>query len=361
MSAAPSTSVAAICIGLHLCGAVRDGRAEEPTEGRRAVERGVSAAARAIAPAVVRIEIGAGQQGGSALSGVVIDTQGHVVTNAAGVSSAQALSIVIEGGRWVPAHLRGSDPRSGVAVLVMDGAPPPQVQSARFGDSDLVEVGDWIVAIGRQSDATEAVSAGIISGRVHVTHPSPVSATVGAAAGALVTDVAIDAATSGGAIATLDGEVIALAGPERALPINQVRRVAQMLIADGETQYPYIGVLLTDVRDLETQERGRLGATPPPAGALVTRVVKGGPAAHAGLRLGDVITSVDNLETRVAAEVVDRVSYHAIGDRVMLGFVREGRERAVQVGVAALPPPSSRVSTNWVISAGAPSRMGGPQ
>ena len=126
-----------------------------------------------------------------------------------------------------------------------------------------------------------------------------------------------------------------------------------MILVRGEARYPYIGVLLVDESPAE--------------GAVVSRVVAGAPAARAGLRPGDVITAVDHLETHAAEEVVARVSDHDVGERVTIGFVRGGEARSIQVGLDALPPPSSataslpRVRTSWVISAGAPSRMGGPQ
>jgi S1-C subfamily serine protease len=95
---------------------------------------------------------------------------------------------------------------------------------------------------------------------------------------------------------------------------------------------------------------------------VVSRVVAGAPAARAGLRPGDVITAVDHLETHAADEVVARVSDHDVGEHVTIAFMRGGEPRSVQVGVDALPPPAvSRVRTSWLISAGAPSRIGGPQ
>ena len=114
---------------------------------------------------------------------------------------------------------------------------------------------------------------------------------------------------------------------------------------------------------------------PPDEGAVVSRVVAGAPAARAGLRAGDLITAIDNLEMHAAGEVLTRVSDHDVGERVTIGFVRGGEPRSVQVGLDALPAPASspalspawanpslpRVRTSWVISAGAPSRIGGPQ
>ena len=324
-------------------------------QGRARAESVLEVAARAAAPAVVGIEIVREGQPTSTASGVAIDTLGDVVTGADAVADARALRVVLSDARALPARLRGVDPHSGVAVVQLE-RPPRDLAVARFADSDLVEVGEPMLAIARRADGAPSIGRGLVNRRHREARATPISAAMGGR-DSFSTDLPLDAENSGGALVNRDGEVVALTVGTQDLPINRVRRVAQMILMRGEARYPYLGVLLID----ESAS----------AGAVVSRIVAGAPAARAGLRAGDVITAVDNLEMHAAAEVLQRVSDHDVGEQVTIGFVRGGEPRSVQVGLDALPPPASsrpwatpsspRVRTSWVISAGAPSRIGGPQ
>jgi len=163
----------------------------------------------------------------------------------------------------------------------------------------------------------------------------------------LQTDAAINPGNSGGPLVNLDGEVVGLAaliseGPGGsygyAVPINLVRRTATALIEVGHMPHPYIGVALRDVRELEPGERTRWGQIPE-RGALVSRIWRGAPAARAGLRPGDVITSLNNQDVPAAADVVDFVAGQDIGAHVVVGFVRQGLEKSVPLSLDELPSP----------------------
>lgn len=322
-------------------------------QGRARAESALEIAARAAAPAVVGIEIVREGQPTSTASGVAIDTLGDVVTGADAVAHARTLRVVLSDARALPARLRGVDLHSGVAVVQLE-RPPRDLPVARFADSDLVEVGEPMLAIVRRADGAPSIGRGLVNRRHREARATPISAAMGGR-DSFSTDLPLDAENPGGALVNLNGEVVALAVGAQGLPINRVRRVAQMILVRGEARYPYLGVLLVDESANE--------------GAVVSRVVAGAPAARAGLRAGDVITAVDNLEMHAAEEVLARVSDHDVGERVTIGFVRGGEPGSVEVGLAALPPPSRpwatpsspRVRTSWVISAGAPSRIGGPQ
>ena len=326
-------------------------------QGEARADSALDTAARAAAPAVVGIEIVRDGQPTSTASGVAIDTLGNVVTGADAVADARTLRVVLAGARALPARLRGADPQSGVAVVQLE-RPPRDLAVARFADSDLVAVGEPMLAIARRSDGAPSIGRGQVNRRDREPRATPISAAMGGR-DSFSTDVPLDVENPGGALVNRDGEVVALAVGAQGLPINRVRRVAQMIVARGEARYPYLGVLLVD--------------GPPDEGAVVSRVVAGAPAARAGLRAGDLITAVDNLEMHAAGEVLTRVSDHDVGERVIIGFLRGGEPRSVQVGLDALPAPASspspswakpslpRVRTSWVISAGAPSRIGGPQ
>jgi serine protease Do len=323
-------------------GATVTPRTAAPAEAR-ALSRAFSSSARAIGPSVVRIEARAATDvAGRALapievSGLIIDTAGNIVTLGEAVERATAVTVVLSDSRTFSARVLGTDPRIGGVGLIRLDQPPADLAAARFGDSDLAEVGEWTLAIGRPAGLDQAVSAGIIGGRWRAPILSSASAPEGS--GYFQTDATV-AGSAGGPLVDLDGQVIGLCANGFAIPINQVRRAAQMIARDGRAHYPFIGVALRDVEDLDSGQRERLGPSAPAHGALVSQIWNGAPAARAGLRAGDVITTVDNQETPAAEDVIHRLSYHAVGEQLTVGFVRNGRARSVRVSLDDLPSPS---------------------
>jgi serine protease Do len=317
----------------------------------RALSQGFRAVARAIAPSVVRLEVsGAGDDLATA-SGVVLDTRGNVVTSshlfdgwgrrAAALKSPPdgSVGVVLADGRRLAAQLVGLDRIGEVAVVRMVPA-PADLTAARFGDSDGASVGEWVLAVGSPLGLDQTITAGIVSGRPDLE--------AGAASPSryLLTDASVNPGESGGPLVDLDGEVVGLttaigAGPGGsygyAIPINRVRRTAVALLRDGHAIHPSIGVGLRDPRDLDAARRRLLGAAP--RGALVSRVLPGAPAARAGLRAGDLITSVDDRDVPAPADLVEIISEKEIGVAVVIGYIRDGDDRVVQLSIADLPAP----------------------
>ena len=336
---------------------VLEGSAARPARGRvtaptsepasvHTISRAFATVAQAIGPSVVRLEV-SGDREDSTASGVIIDTRGNVVTSShlfdgwappAGAESDPIVIVLIDG-RRLPAELVGLDRTSDVAVVRMRH-PPRDLTAARFGDSDEATVGQWVLAVGSPLGLDQTVTAGIISSRPHVDEaPSSSQRRY------LLTDANVNPGDSGGPLVDLDGEVVGLttaisAGPGGsygyAIPINRVRRVAASLIKDGHALHPYIGVGLRDLRDLEAGERRTLGAIPG-SGALVSRVWHDAPAGRAGLRRGDVITSVNDQEVPTPADLVALIAQQEVGARVVIGFVRGGANRTVPLSIADLP------------------------
>ena len=218
--------------------------------------------------------------------------------------------------------------------------PPRDFTAARFGDSDDATVGEWVLAVGSPLGLDQTVTAGIISSR-----PQVDDAPGNSQRRYLLTDANVNPGDSGGPLVDLDGEVVGLttaisAGPGGsygyAIPINRVRRVAGSLIKDGHALHPYIGVGLRDLRDLDAGERRTLGSMPG-SGALVSRVWHDAPAGRAGLRRGDVITSVNDQEVPTPADLVELIAEQEVGARVVIGFVRAGASRTVPLSIADLP------------------------
>lgn len=322
-------------------------RTEAPSEAR-ALSHAFAEVARAIGPSVVRVEVTTATEQATA-SGVILDTRGNVVTSSHALDGADApsIAIVLVDGRRFGGEIAGRDATTDVAVVKMT-APPADLSAARFGDSDRADVGEWVLAVGSPLGLEQTITAGIVSGRAHIganeTTPGQVY---------LQTDAKVNPGNSGGPLVNLDGEVVGMsalisAGPGGsygyAIPINRVRRTAAMLIRDGHAQHPYIGVALRDVRDLDPVERVRWGERLPARGALVSRTINDAPAARAGLRAGDVITSVNDRDIPAATELAELVARQDVGTRLVVGFVRGGKARAVPLSVADTPDPASRIT-----------------
>jgi S1-C subfamily serine protease len=306
--------------------------------------------ARSVAPAVVRLELGGAGQ--VEASGVILDTRGNVITGSrafAGwgrpaATAAGGIVVVLADGRRLAAELVGLDGGNEMAVVRML-APPNDLTAARFGDSDGVAVGDWVLAMGSPPGLEQTVSAGIISSR-----PRPDAGDDSSSPRYLLTDASVD---PGGPLIDLDGEVVGLTtardtgsagGCASAIPINRVRRAAVALIRDGHAAHPFIGVGVRDPRDLRPGARQALGAAPP-RGALVSHVLAGAPAARAGLRAGDLITSVDDRDVPAPAALVELISEKDVGTPVVIGYVRQGSDRVARLSVGDLPAPAPQANT----------------
>ena len=302
-------------------------------------------------------ERGPGLQRGTG-SGIVIDGQGNIVTNRHVVNNATRVSVTLSDGREFAAKTIGTDAETDVAVIRLD-KPPADLVAARLGDSDKLEVGEWVLAVGSPLGLDQTVTAGIISGKGKVGRHVQMSG--GRVRHYIQTDAKINPGNSGGPLVNLSSEVVGFntlinTGPGGAygfaIPVNQVTRVANALLREGRVRYAYLGVLVGDLDEAEAGRPGGAGpgggALPPGLaghkGALVSQVTPGGPAAKAGLRAGDVIDAIDGHKMDGAGDVIDYVSTRPIGTRVAVGFVREGHPQTVTVALGELPTEEQRAT-----------------
>ncbi|HVV49537.1 MAG TPA: trypsin-like peptidase domain-containing protein [Polyangia bacterium] len=371
----------------HAAGAAVTPKTEAPNEAR-ALSHAFSNVAKALGPSVVRIEveIGAGRGmgphgrleapdegegeddevppffrhffqfgpgGGGGMpapgpahgvgSGFIIDTNGDIVTNRHVVQGATKVTVTMNDDKEYSAHVVGKDVQTDVAVVRMDH-PPSNLVVARLGDSDKLEVGEWVVAVGSPLGLEQTVTAGIVSGKGRPGRHVQMSGR--RVRGYIQTDAKINPGNSGGPLVNLEGEVVGVntliqvgAGGAYgfAIPVNEVRRVAQALVKEGRVRYAYLGLMLTDVKDLDDAQKAKLGKAVPPSGAVVAETTPGGPAGKAGMRPGDVITEVNGQKVKGAGDVVDFVSTQPIGARVVLHYLRDGRAEQTQVALGELP------------------------
>ena len=269
-------------------------------------------------------------------SGVIVNSQGYILTNHHVVDGAVDIKVELTDNRTFTAKLVGSDPPSDLAVLKIDATNLP---TATLGDSDKVRVGDVVLAIGNPLGIGQTVTSGIISAKGRATGLSD-----GSFEDFLQTDAAINRGNSGGALINTNGELVGInsqilspsggnIGIGFSIPSNMARAVMDQLLKSGKVHRGMLGVTIQSV-DADLASSLNLPAA---RGAIVTSVATGSPAESAGLKRGDVITSVNNQSISDRNTLRNAVASLAPGTNVQVKAVRDGREASFQVALAELP------------------------
>jgi Do/DeqQ family serine protease len=269
----------------------------------------------------------------SAGSGVIFDAHsGYIVTNAHVVENASEITVTLQDGRDLKAEIIGSDTPSDVAVLRVK---PDGLTQIPLGDSAKVEVGDFVVAIGNPFGLQHTVTSGIISGL------SRSGINPDGYEDFIQTDASINPGNSGGALVNLRGELIGIntailsrsggnIGIGFAIPVNMARSVMDQLIRYGSVKRGQLGVSMYTV----TPDIAHSLGLPSVVGALVSQVVEGSPADHAGIRTGDVITSVNGQPVKSNSELRNTIGLLRVGDKVDIGLLRDGKPLRVTAVIA---------------------------
>ncbi len=260
-------------------------------------------------------------------SGFVISADGYIVTNNHVIDGADSIEIEFFNKTRLSAKLVGTDPKTDIALLKVDS--PTPLPFVSFGDSDVMRVGDWVMAMGNPLGQGFSVSAGIVSARGRELN--------GAYDDFLQTDAAINKGNSGGPLFNMDGQVIgvntAILSPTGgsigigfSMGSNVVSKVVDQLKQFGETRRGWLGVRIQDVTPDVAEAMG-LAAS---AGALVTDVPDG-PAKDAGLLAGDVITTFNGHEVKDVKDLTRTVADSPIGEAVPVLVLRDGKQETIQV------------------------------
>ncbi|WP_159941517.1 MULTISPECIES: S1C family serine protease [unclassified Nocardiopsis] len=297
--------------------------------GGTATQGAVGDVAETVLPSVVSIETGSGSG-----SGVIISSDGQILTNAHVVGAAQggALEVLFNDGTSARAEILGSDPVSDIAVIKAEGR--GDLVPATLGDSDQVGVGANVVAIGSPLGLSGTVTTGVVSA---LNRPVNTGATesgngqTSTVINAIQTDAAINPGNSGGPLVNMNGEVIGIntaiasisqesgsVGLGFAIPINQVSPIAEQLIEDGSASYPAIEATITN---------SRVG------GAEIVDVTRGGAADEAGISPGDVVVSVDGEQVSTPDELIAQIRVRQPGEEVALGVLPGGSGSPEEVTV----------------------------
>ncbi len=269
-------------------------------------------------------------------SGVIVSDDGYIVTNNHVVSDAEEISVTLSSGDEFEAELVGTDPKTDVAVIKIDGKGLPH---ANLGDSDDVEVGEWVLAIG--SPFSQELGATVTAGIVSATGRGLGLANY---EDFIQTDAAINPGNSGGALVNLDGEVIGIntaiatrsggsQGVGFAIPINMVRDIENDLIDDGKVTRGWIGIAIQPI----TKEFQEAFDLPNRSGVLVSKVEPGSPAEEAGLKQRDVIRYLNGEEIESFRAFRNEVARTEPGTRIRLGVDRGGKDKKITVVLGTFP------------------------
>jgi serine protease Do len=270
-------------------------------------------------------------------TGFIIENN-EILTNNHVVEGAQYIEVQLDDGRRVPATVVGRDPRTDVALLRLKGT-TMATQAIALGDSDALDVGDWVVAIGNPYGLSQTVTTGIVSAKGRTGRDVPLDP-----AGYysfIQTDAPINPGNSGGPLLNLRGEVIgintavnrAAQGIGFAIPINMVKTILQQLREHGRVQRSWMGL---SIRDVSPEAQRALGL-PDTHGAMVMDLHPQGPATAAGLRPGDVIRSFGGREISASSDLAWQASTAGVGHTVQLRVRRGAQDLDVAMVLVAMP------------------------
>ncbi len=279
-------------------------------------------------------------------TGMIMDIEGHILTNNHVAGGATKIEVLLASGKRYPAKLIGADPKTDLAVIKISAE--KSLPHVSFGDSDKVNVGAWVVAIGHPRGLDQTVTQGIISAkhRTGIMDPSSYQ-------DFLQTDAAINPGNSGGPLLNLQGEVIGVnaaivsqsggfEGIGFAIPSNMARHVAQVLIAHGKVERGWLGVTIQDLTpklaiafDVETTK-----------GALIAEVVKGGPAEKAGMKSGDIVIAYAGKSIENSSSLRNEVALTPIGREVSVTLLRHGKQIELTVRIGNLQDATKMLSVS---------------
>jgi serine protease Do len=270
-------------------------------------------------------------------SGVIIAANGYIVTNNHVIDKASKIAVVLDDKRKFEATLVGTDPTTDLALLKIEAENLPALH---YGNSDELQVGEWVLAVGNPMNLTSTVTAGIVSAKgrnIDLLRSKDPSQRYSIES-FIQTDAAVNPGNSGGALVNLNGDLVgintaiasqtgAFAGYSFAVPSSIVSKVVDDLLKYGEVQRAILGA---EIRELDAEfakEKGLKTLN----GVYLVNLSESGAADDAGLLAGDVITAVNGVETRKSSHLLEQVARYRPGDKVKVTYLRDGKERTATV------------------------------
>ena len=301
-----------------------------------------------------------------AASGVIISSDGYVLTNNHVVSNAAVVKVNLSDGKAFRAKVIGADPVSDIAVVKIE-APGETLTPAQLGDSNSLKIGESVIAVGNPLDVGITVTHGIVSALGHrnglQAGPHPLAANI------IQTDAAINPGNSGGALADTYGRVIGIneaiysptgtfSGIGFAIPIDTAKGIAAQLISTGHVVRPYIGISYMPLKDIDQQSRQQIGVTlSGDDGMIVAQVSPNSPAATAGLQQYDVILEANRQKLDTQSSLQDQINKLKPGDKLVLMVWRNGHDMIIPVTIGQMP---ANFGSEMEQPQGGPQEMPGP-
>jgi Do/DeqQ family serine protease len=277
------------------------------------------------------------QQRQGAGSGVIVSSDGYIVTNNHVIEGADRIKVHMNDLRVFDARIIGRDPSTDIALLKVEAE---GLDVLGYGDSDGVRVGEWVLAVGNPMNLTSTVTAGIVSAKarnINLLQYDP-TRDIFPIESFIQTDAAVNPGNSGGALVNASGQLIGIntaiasttgqyAGYSFAVPVNIVKKVAGDLLEFGSVQRAYLGVSIRDM-DEQLANEADLGRI---RGVYVNGITQGGAAERSGVKAGDVIVRVGSIEVNNVPQLQEQVGRFRPGERVPVTIVRGGKEQVVDM------------------------------
>jgi len=281
-----------------------------------------------------------GSQQRSLGSGFIIGSDGSIVTNAHVVDKAKKIIVKLSDKREFEAKVLGKDLKTDVAVIKIDSK--ESLPTAELGDSEQLEVGEWVMAVGNPFGLDNSVTSGIVSAKGGYIGAGPYE-------NFIQTDTPINPGNSGGPLVNLRGQVVGInmaivsqtggnIGIGFATPINQIKELLPQLEAKGKVTRGWVGIAIQEV----TPDLANAFGLQKPHGALVAKVLPGGPAARGGIKVGDIITEYDGQQVNEANDFPLMVARTRVNKEVQVKVVREGKNVPFRVIITEMPETQER-------------------
>lgn len=265
-------------------------------------------------------------------SGVIVSNDGYIVTNNHVIDNASEIEVVLNNGSSYDAKIIGSDPSTDIAVLKIEAS---NLEAIKLGNSDNIQIGEWVLAIGNPFNLTSTVTAGIVSAKARNINllSQRANKEVVPIESFIQTDAAVNPGNSGGALVNTRGELVGIntaiasrtgsyAGYSFAVPINLVKKVMQDIIDYGVVQRGYLGVQIQDITQKLVDEK----ELPELKGVYIAGVVEDGGADKAGLEVGDVILKVGTKEINSSAKLQEEIGQGRPGEKVVLTVRKDNKD-----------------------------------
>jgi len=265
-------------------------------------------------------------------SGVIISSDGYIITNNHVIEDAEEVEVKLNDNRTFSAKIVGRDPSTDIALLKIKASDLPYI---KYGDSEQLKLGEWVLAVGNPFNLTSTVTAGIVSAKGRNLDILDSDLKIESY---IQTDAALNMGNSGGALVNTKGLLVgitsaivspsgAYAGNSFAIPVTIVKKVVEDLMQYGEVQRAIIGVNITEVTQ-EDAEKYKLSEV---KGARITNVLANGSAEAAGLKENDIIVKIDGVSVSTPSELQEQVGKHRPGDKSNITYIRNGKEATVAV------------------------------